>query len=98
MSQIDDSRDHKSSSSRFSLILLEPGEIYFEDYLVYYHELKCPFTTSSLEQQNYQYSNNQQQTLINDEQSIKKLKGNIKICSKSIGFFCILLYFYVNLV
>jgi len=75
-----------TSSSRFSLILLEPGEIYFEDYLVYYHELKCPFTSTNLEQQNYQFSNNQQQTLINDEQSIKKLKGNIKICSKSIVF------------
>ena len=32
-----------SASSRFSLILLEPDEIYFEDYLVYYNELNCPF-------------------------------------------------------
>ena len=56
-------------SSRFSLILLEPGEIYFEDYLVYYHELKCPFGPSSAE-----------------SESNKQLKGNLKICSKSIVF------------
>lgn len=60
---------HSSSSSRFSLILLEPGEIYFEDYLVYYHELKCPFNETH-----------------GDEHSLKMLKGNIKICSKSIVF------------
>lgn len=86
MSLNEASSTHSNSSSRFSLILLEPGEIYFEDYLVYYHELKCPFTTSGQEEHNYQYSANQQQTLINDEQSLKKLKGNIKICSKSIVF------------
>jgi factor associated with neutral sphingomyelinase activation len=36
-----------STSSRFSLILLEPDEIYFEDYLVYYNELKCPFSDNN---------------------------------------------------
>ncbi|RNA14126.1 FAN-like, partial [Brachionus plicatilis] len=34
---------NKSLTSRFSLILLEPGEIYFEDFLVYYHETDSPF-------------------------------------------------------
>ena len=64
-----ESSSHQSSSStassRFSLILLEPGEIYFEDYLVYYHELNSPFTNAVPK---------------------KSLKGNLKICSKSIVF------------
>ena len=38
---------NKSISSRFSLILLEPGEIYFEDYMVYYYELNSPFESST---------------------------------------------------
>jgi factor associated with neutral sphingomyelinase activation len=59
-----------STSSRFSLILLEPDEIYFEDYLVYYNELKCPFN-----------SNNDSDTV-----NFNQLKGNLKICSKSFVF------------
>lgn len=35
--------ENKSLSNRFSLILLEPGEIYFEDFLVYYYEMNSPF-------------------------------------------------------
>ena len=64
---------HQSSSStvssRFSLILLEPGEIYFEDYLVYYHELNTPFANTTPK-----------------KSAFKSLKGNLKICSKSIVF------------
>lgn len=33
---------NKPAASRFSLIILEPGEIYFEDYLVYYHGVNSP--------------------------------------------------------
>ena len=40
-----------SSSERFSLILLEPGEIYFEDYLIYYHHSHSPL----LKQQQNKY-------------------------------------------
>jgi hypothetical protein len=56
---------------RFSLLLLEPGEIYFEDFLVYYHELNCPFVSC----------NGNQTSTFNKPQ-----KGNLKICSKSIIF------------
>lgn len=59
-----------SASSRFSLILLEPDEIYFEDYLVYYNELKCPFSDNNSDTTN----------------NFSQLKGNLKICSKSFVF------------
>lgn len=58
-------------TSRFSLILLEPGEIYFEDYLVYYHELKCPFDKNK-------------ETV--SWTKTEPVKGNLKICSKSVVF------------
>jgi factor associated with neutral sphingomyelinase activation len=54
-----------ASATRFSLILLEPGEIYFEDYLVYYHELNSPLSKPG---------------------HTNQIKGNLKICSKSIVF------------
>ncbi len=89
-----------SSSSRFSLILLEPGEIYFEDYLVYYHQTKCPFTSnqnapiiqkpktpsviSSPTQVVSQFNFNNSPVL--QSSNDKQLKGNLKICSKSIVF------------
>jgi factor associated with neutral sphingomyelinase activation len=69
--------DSSSTSSRFSLILLEPGEIYFEDYLVYYHETNSPFEQSSTKKRSNSNSN---------ENFAKQLKGNLKICSKSIVF------------
>lgn len=56
----------QSTTSRFSLLLLEPGEIYFEDYLVYYHELSSP--------------------LASETSHGAQLKGNLKICSKSVVF------------
>ena len=38
-----------SNTNRFSLLILEPGEIYFEDYLVYYHQpRKGSYESSSL--------------------------------------------------
>ena len=40
-----------STNERFSLILLEPGEIYFEDYLIYYHHSHSPL----LKQQQSKY-------------------------------------------
>lgn len=58
-----------SSPSRFSLVLLEPGEIYFEDYLVYYHETRDPLNGSG-----------------DDTTASQPIKGNLKICSKSIVF------------
>lgn len=58
-------------TSRFSLILLEPGEIYFEDYLVYYHELRSPL---------------EQSTNKASKTNTRCQKGNLKICSKSIVF------------
>ena len=93
-----------SSSNRFSLILLEPGEIYFEDYLVYYHELKCPFSeetsiptkslTKSPTTPSRPFTSPTQQLQFNfnspnvplEQNNIKQLKGNLKICSKSIVF------------
>lgn len=66
MSKLDNSSS-SSFTSRFSLVLLEPGEIYFEDYLVYYHELKSPLLNES--NNNYE-----------------SIKGNLKICSKSLVF------------
>ena len=69
--------DSSSSQSRFSLILLEPGEIYFEDYLVYYHETNSPFEQNSTNKRSNSNSN---------ENFGKQLKGNLKICSKSIVF------------
>lgn len=59
-----------SSPSRFSLVLLEPGEIYFEDYLVYYHETRNPLNSSG------------DDTTTTSE----PIKGNLKICSKSVVF------------
>jgi factor associated with neutral sphingomyelinase activation len=41
----------QKSTERFSLILLEPGEIYFEDYLIYYHYTNSPL----LKQQQNKY-------------------------------------------
>ena len=41
----------KPAASRFSLIVLEPSEIYFEDYLVYYHGSKNPFEKSSIDKE-----------------------------------------------
>ena len=75
------SSNDSSASSRFSLILLEPGEIYFEDYLVYYHELNSPFeaNVSSAKQRSSNFSSS-------DASFGKQLKGNLKICSKSIVF------------
>ena len=70
--------DSSSTSSRFSLILLEPGEIYFEDYLVYYHETISPFEQSSTTKKRSNSNSN--------ENFAKQLKGNLKICSKSIVF------------
>lgn len=91
-----------SSSSRFSLILLEPGEIYFEDYLVYYHQFKCPFVNNeNLPTQQPKIPSNisSQNNFINqgshinfnnpvslEFNNVTKLKGNLKICSKSIVF------------
>lgn len=62
----------RSSTSRFSLTLLEPGEICFEDYLVYYSEFENPFDAigkdkSAIDERNYQ-------------------KGSLKICLKSVVF------------
>lgn len=91
-----------SSSSRFSLILLEPGEIYFEDYLVYYHQFKCPFiisenspiqqpiTPSNITSPN-SFTNQSSYFNFNNPVSLEsnnatQLKGNLKICSKSIVF------------
>jgi factor associated with neutral sphingomyelinase activation len=62
--------------SRFSLILLEPGEIYFEDYLVYYHGTQCPFDPKQQQQQQQQQSS----------QSNFPMKGKLKVCSKSVVF------------
>ena len=39
------------TQERFSLILLEPGEIYFEDYLVYYHANNSPLKNYNTNQQ-----------------------------------------------
>jgi hypothetical protein len=90
-----DSQLSHSSSSRFSLILLEPGEIYYEDYLVYYYGLKCPFTTASTSTNYFETSSvinnrfeNKKSTILSEESSsnFKPLKGNLKICSKSVVF------------
>lgn len=85
-----------SSTNRFSLILLEPGEIYFEDYLVYYHELKCPFLDSNelnngtFQQQQFnrpnKQLNNSTNHVLEENYGLKPLKGNLKICSKSVIF------------
>lgn len=84
-----------SSSSRFSLILLEPGEIYFEDYLVYYHELNSPISekpqfksSPTLNNSLLSPTSSVQKFQFNslEENNIKQLKGNLKICSKSIVF------------
>jgi hypothetical protein len=57
-----------SRIERFSLHILEPGEIYFEDYLVNYHVNNSP-----LSKQPQQQSNKIQEIQ----------KGNLKIFSKS---------------
>lgn len=91
-----------SSSSRFSLILLEPGEIYFEDYLVYYHQSKCPFVineNSPIQQPKTPSNTTIPNNFINqgshfnfnnpvslESNNSTQLKGNLKICSKSIVF------------
>ena len=71
-SQPSSQQQGRSSTSRFSLTLLEPGEICFEDYLVYYNEFENPFDSigkdkSAIDERNYQ-------------------KGSLKICLKSVVF------------
>ena len=55
-----------SAKQRFSLLLLEPGELYFDDFSVFYH----PDADGS-----------------DSEQSMRrKIRGRLKICSKSLVF------------
>lgn len=75
MNKLSDLSSASASPSRFSLVLLEPGEIYFEDYLVYYHELRCPFDAVEGGDNNEGLPHHQQ-----------PIKGNLKICSKSVVF------------
>lgn len=69
-----------SAPTRFSLVLLEPGEIYFEDYLVYYHELRCPFVDVEVPVDNESSSDGAVSSVS------QPIKGNLKICSKSVVF------------
>lgn len=77
MNKLSDLSSASASPSRFSLVLLEPGDIYFEDYLVYYHELRCPFDAVEGGGGDAEgFSSHHQQPI----------KGNLKICSKSVVF------------
>ncbi|EEC05313.1 neutral sphingomyelinase (N-smase) activation associated factor fan, putative [Ixodes scapularis] len=59
------------SSERFSLLLLEPGEIYFKDYSVYLY----PDNVSEAEARRRLYSKNSVMSLKND-QVVEMLEGN----------------------
>ncbi|XP_072024442.1 protein FAN-like [Amphiura filiformis] len=58
------SENYGERKERFSLLLLEPSEIYFEDFSVFYYP--CGLTDEQAEE--------------------KKLRGRLKVCSKSIVF------------
>lgn len=66
-----------AAPSRFSLVLLEPGEIYFEDYLVYYHECRNPLDPPL---------DDTSTTALTNSIHYQPIKGNLKICSKSVVF------------
>ncbi|XP_071957305.1 protein FAN-like [Antedon mediterranea] len=59
-----DAKNDCIDKERFSLLLLEPGEIYLEDYSVYYYRNDLP----------------------ENEAIQRKVRGRLKVCSKSIVF------------
>ena len=73
-----------TASSRFSLLLLEPNEIYFEDYLVYYspNEL-APFLSKSSPTTT---TTTASATTASASIGNRLQKGNLKICSRSVVF------------
>lgn len=68
------------SKERFSLLLLEPGEIYFEDFAVIY---QLPLNKSNKEKVEKAYSKNEGWERFCEE---GKLRGRLKVCSKSLVF------------
>eukprot|EP00794_Sanderia_malayensis_P018633 gene18633-20515_t len=76
------------SRDRFSLLVLAPGEIYFEDFSVFYY----PVGTGS-EDEAFKRQGNLQflevfynRYVITTDDSIEKQKGRLKLCSRSLVF------------